>query len=173
MARFQGWRRRHSKKPIEPLLLRSPDGRFGISIPASVLERLLLLCGEALPKETGGILIGRYNDSLDVALVSRATPAPPDSVSGPTWFSRGTRGLSSLLKGLWKERQYYLGEWHFHPQADPTPSPTDEGQLCDISADRNYHCATPLLLIMGGNPKEIWAARAFAFPRAESRVELL
>ncbi len=172
MARLQGWRRRHSTPAVEPLLLRSPDGRFGISIPACVLEGILLLCREAFPKETGGILIGRYNDSLDVALVSRATPPPPDSVGGPTWFSRGTRGLSSLLKGLWKEKQYYLGEWHFHPEADPAPSPTDEGQLCEISVNRNYHCATPLLLIMGGNPQDIWAARAFAFPRTEKRVEL-
>jgi len=172
MARLQGWRRRHSKKPVEQLLLKSPDSRFGISIPGPVLERILSLCYEALPNETGGILIGRYNNSLDVALVSRATPPPSDSARGPTWFSRGTHGLTSLLRGLWKEKQYYLGEWHFHPNADPSPSPIDEGQLCDISADRNYHCATPVLLIMGGNPKEIWAARAFAFPRGESRVEL-
>ena len=172
MARLQGWRRRHSKTPVEPILLRSPDSRFGISIPASVLENILSLCHEALPKETGGILIGRYNDSLDVALVSRATPPPSDSVSGPTWFSRGTRGLGSLLRSLWKEKQYYLGEWHFHPDADPTPSPIDEDQLCDISADRNYHCPAPVLLIMGGNPNEIWASRAFAFPKAEGRVEL-
>jgi len=74
MARLQGWRRRHSTPAVEPLLLRSPDGRFGISIPACVLEGILLLCREAFPKETGGILIGRYNDSLDVALVSSATP---------------------------------------------------------------------------------------------------
>ena len=91
-------------------------------------------------------------------LLFQAPHHPPDSVGGPTWFSRGTQGLSSLLKGRWKEKQYYLGEWHFHPEADPAPSPTDEGQLCEISVNRNYHCATPLLLIMGGNPQDIWAA---------------
>jgi hypothetical protein len=87
-----------------------------------------------------GILVGRYNDELDSALVTRITPAPADSRAGPTWFHRGTRGLRTLLRRLWEEDQYYLGEWHFHPLADPTPSETDRQQMRDIAEDDNYYC---------------------------------
>lgn len=154
-------------------MFKAPSGLFGLSVPVPVVERILGYCTRALPYETGGILIGRYDESLDMALVSEATPAPPDSRARRNWFYRGTQGLSSLLDEAWEGGRYYLGEWHFHPLAGPTPSETDRRQLRDIAGDERYHCAEPLLLIIGGHPGKDWLARSYVFPRGKPASELL
>lgn len=170
---FRALRSGSTRRPAEPLAFKAPSGLFGFSVPAPVVERILGYCARALPNETGGILIGHYSEALDTALVSEATPAPPDSRAGRNWFYRGTRGLLSLLDEAWKDGRYYLGEWHFHPLAGPTPSETDRRQLRDIARDERYHCAEPLLLIVGGHPQRSWLARSYVFPRAEPEIELL
>lgn len=170
---FQAWRSGKTRRPAEPLIFKAPSGLFGLSIPLSVVERILSYCAMALPNETGGILIGRYNEVFDTAMVSEATPAPPDSRAGRNWFYRGIQGLPGLLDEAWKNGFYYLGEWHFHPLAGPTPSDTDRRQLRDIARDEKYHCAEPLLLIVGGHPKKDWLARSYVFPRSERATELL
>lgn len=170
---FRAWRSGRTRRLAEPLNFRAPSGLFGLSVPAPAVERILGYCARALPNETGGILIGRYNASFDTALVSEATPAPPDSRAGRNWFYCGTQGLLSLLDEAWKDGHYYLGEWHFHPLASPTPSETDRRRLRDIAQDERYHCAEPLLLIFGGDPRREWLARSYVFPHAEPASELL
>jgi hypothetical protein len=44
-------------------------------------------------RETGGILIGRYELDGNSAIVTEATIRPEDSRSGGTWFQRGVHGL--------------------------------------------------------------------------------
>ena len=95
--------------------LRSSDGSFCLVIGDAQMTKMRKSCARAHPLETGGILIGRYNEDHDTALVSRVAESPADSKNGPTTFHRGTRGLQGLLKALWPRREYYLGEWHYHP----------------------------------------------------------
>lgn len=155
------------------MIFKAPDGLFGLSIPTPVVRKILGYCARELPNETGGILIGRYNESLNMALVSEATPAPLDSRAGRTWFYRGTQGLSKRLNKAWQDGLYYLGEWHFHPLADSTPSETDRRQLRDIAKNERYHCADPLLLIVGGRPYRNWLASSYVFPRSKPEIKLL
>lgn len=100
-------------------------------------------------KETGGILIGRYDSSGDVAIVSEATSRPRDSKSGWSWFQRGASGLKDLLRKRWGRGDYYLGEWHSHPGAAPDPSGNDIDEMRTISRDPTYHCSKPIMVIVG------------------------
>src|SRR4051812_10740880 len=90
------------------------------------------------PNETGGILIGRYSEDLRIATVTRAETKTSDSISGRTWFIRGRSGLTKLLGQLWGSGQYYLGEWHTHPEGPPVPSTTDDAQLQRIAREAPY-----------------------------------
>lgn len=127
---------------------------------------MLKLCGRSSPRETGGILLGRYSNALDYALVTSITKAPSDSRSGRTWFVRGVRGLQSKIDNMWRRKQgYYLGEWHFHPFGEPSPSGTDSSQMREIARSPQYRCPEPILLIIGGDPPNNWTARAFIFLR--------
>jgi integrative and conjugative element protein (TIGR02256 family) len=151
------------------LELKSRDQRFCLAVGEGQLEYILTLCQQALPNETGGVLIGFYDQSFQMAEVVRATEAPADSRSGPTWFHRGVEGLQSMLDGLWKrQRHYYIGEWHFHPFGSPVPSAVDINQLREIANSTRYNCPEPILFIIGGDPQSAWSARAFVFERGKS-----
>lgn len=126
------------------------------------LERI---CTDAVNKETGGILIGHYSVNLNTALITLITGPPPDSKAGKTWFHRGVKGLWDILQqSLNCSNTYYLGEWHFHPFASPTPSLQDLRQMKQIALDKKYNCPEPVLIILGGEPGH-FNIRSFVFPK--------
>src|SRR5436190_23681590 len=98
----------------------SREGRYALTFDKTHLERVLKTCAAADVMETGGILAGYYNEAHDRAIITGVSRAPADSRGGRTWFNRGIRGLQRWVDRFWfRERRYYLGEWHFHPYAAP------------------------------------------------------
>lgn len=100
-------------------------------------------------KETGGILIGRYEEDGNVAVVTAATERPADSSSGRAWFQRGISGLTAKLRARWVRGEYYLGEWHSHPGGAPDPSSNDVREMRSIAIDTSYKCPKPIMVIAG------------------------
>lgn len=150
----------------------SSDRRFGALLNEEVMSKVRAFCTRANGLETAGILVGIYNKRHDCAVVMDASDAPPDTRRGRTWVHRGVRGLQEWLNRLWNsQRRFYVGEWHFHPDHDPTPSGDDLRQMRLIAAAEDYRCPEPLLLIIGGNALG-WRVRAFVCPRASAEVEL-
>ncbi|QKK07480.1 MAG: Mov34/MPN/PAD-1 family protein [Planctomycetota bacterium] len=147
---------------------RSSDRRFGVRLSQAVVSSMLEQCLRSGKNETGGILVGRYSEDLSLAIVSRACPSPSDTRAGRRWLVRGVSGLATLLADLWgRGREHYLGEWHFHPFAPPTPSGADIQQMKSISRSKQYQCREPVLLIIGGDPKAAWSLHAEVFSREE------
>ena len=132
----------------------SSDGKYKVLLTAASVHSLVARCSEASDTETGGILLGHYNAAHDTAIVSYVSEAPTDSECGTTWFTRGVRGLQRLISKFWREREYYLGEWHFHPNGSATPSGQDIAQMAEIANTPSYHCPEPLLLVVGGKCEE-------------------
>jgi integrative and conjugative element protein (TIGR02256 family) len=145
------------------LLFRSGDRKLGVLVNTADVATLLRICADAADLETGGVLVGRYAADGETAVVTTIGKPPDDSRAGRTWFERGVRGVASWLAELWsrRERTYYLGEWHFHPQAAPTASNDDKRQLLSISRNAAYKCPEPVMLIIGGDPRGDWSARAY------------
>jgi|GEM_PF-1338360 len=141
-----------------------------IALPDTVAARMRTLAGKAYPNETGGILIGRYDDAHQVALVHCASDAPRDSVASPTTFRRGVRGLNALLKRVWRRGFYYLGEWHFHPERFPNASPPDDTQMQAFAEAPQLRCPEPILLIVG--LPEYRNVAAYRYARNLSRLRL-
>lgn len=131
----------------------SKDQRFKVVVSSTVLEQMVYYAKCSKRIETGGILIGAYSADLDCAMVSLASGPPSDSKAGQTWFYRGVKGLDKLLKKCFANAgTYYLGEWHFHPFASPSPSGQDLAQMKIIASDLRYNCPEPIMLILGGDP---------------------
>lgn len=147
---------------------RSADRRYGLIIGNCRLARLCARCATAHPMETGGVLIGRYNAMQDTAIVALASGPPRDSKNERSRFYRGTQGLNALLARLWSRQEYYLGEWHYHPDCVALPSTADVRQMQAIASDGAAHCPEPVLLIIGAGP----IVTAHVFPRDEAAVRL-
>jgi integrative and conjugative element protein (TIGR02256 family) len=153
--------------------LHSINKRFGISLSSSHLDTMLGYCQHQPGVETGGVLVGQYNLTLDMAHVTEVQGPPSDSRHGRTWFYRGTKGLQTWLNHMWQVHQaYYLGEWHYHPNAAPVPSSEDIKQMSAIAWSTAYHCPEPVLLIVGGSPDADWSAGGYVMPRGKTPVNL-
>ena len=150
----------------------SDDGRFGLCIAPRHLGILLSLCSKAGRLETGGILIGRYNKTHDVAIVTWVCGPPEDSRRGRRQFWRGFRGVQRLLTRLWRKQEYYLGEWHYHPGGPARLSALDIEQMKCIAESTEYHCPEPILILVGDTPPLDWEVVAYVFPRGQKLARL-
>lgn len=165
--------RKNTRSDNKYLEFWSKDDAYGLRMSDLNLSKMLEHCENSFPDETGGILIGSYTKSLDCAAVELVTGPPKDSKRGRTWFKRGVQGLRKLLGNYWKRNRFYVGEWHFHPNGEPSPSDTDKNQLKAICKSRDYDCSAPVLVIVGGKLPEDWNIRAFVSPRDGDFQELL
>ncbi len=128
----------------------STDGRFGVRIPGEVVDEICWLCTQSGEHETGGILVGRYSEDLRCAEVTEATGPPPDSRRSRAWLVRGVTGLVERLRNCWnRRREYYLGDWHFHPSGDLAESSVDVSAMVKTSRSRLADCPEPVSIIVG------------------------
>lgn len=130
------------------------NNKITIFFAEDLLSEVKELCKEKGNFETGGILVGMYDLDLQSAIITKVLGPPSDSKYGRTTFVRGTKGVKKTLDSLWKEGQYYLGEWHFHPNALPIASLQDINQMNKIAKNVVYKCPEPLMLIIGQDYKE-------------------
>ncbi|WP_158262277.1 MULTISPECIES: Mov34/MPN/PAD-1 family protein [Pirellulaceae] len=135
---------------------------------------LIRICNQASDKETGGILVGRYSKDLKTAVVSQLTGPPADSQGFLSSFRRGVAGLQSLLDQYWSgsSSTYYLGEWHYHPSHNASPSTVDIAQMKAIANDSNYFCPEPILLIVAKSDSGGFAYSANVFFRSGGYLSL-
>ena len=129
----------------------SSDNSFVVQLPLRTLQDLDRYFARHNETETGGILVGHYSSDSGTANVTKVYPPPRDSVFGRWWFVRGKLGLTAILMRLWnsKNRHYYIGEWHYHPSNNVSPSEIDKEQMISIARSSDYQCKIPILLIIG------------------------
>ncbi len=147
----------------------SSDGRYRVRVACSQLEILLAMCRESGTLETGGLVVGRYNNAHNTAIVTRVWGPPKDSVRRRTSFYRGTHGLQRQLNSLWRTQEYYLGEWHYHPNGTGQPSKRDTRQMITIAKSLEYNTPEPVLIVVGGSE---WEVVAYVFSRNSSPIRL-
>ncbi|MDY3618786.1 Mov34/MPN/PAD-1 family protein [Agathobaculum sp.] len=124
---------------------------FGVILPGEILDEMHEMCIRSGAMETGGILIGHYSSNNNWAIIARATEPPKGSRHFPVKFVRSSATTKKLLDNEWKQGQYYLGEWHYHPNASPKPSKIDYQTIVNLSRDSKLHCPEPVMIVVGGN----------------------
>jgi integrative and conjugative element protein (TIGR02256 family) len=129
----------------------SDDGKICLTLTEPVIKKINHLSTIWSPLETGGILLGYFDDNFRHATVIEASRPPLDSRHGKSFFYRGTKGIKAVLD--WGKSQnprlVYVGEWHSHPGGIAIPSNTDISQLKDFARRNLYGSVTPILLIKG------------------------
>ena len=136
------------------MILCSSDGRLCLNLLPGAIASIQAEAAKQHPTETGGVLLGYYDQNFRLATVTTATPPPADSRHGRTNFERGTMGLNEIL--IWAKEQdppcYYLGEWHTHPASSAKASSVDVRQMNWFAFRCLYGARSPLLLVVGGTP---------------------
>jgi integrative and conjugative element protein (TIGR02256 family) len=112
--------------------------------------------------EAGGILLGRiFPDSGDVHVDCVTTPNPSDQRSRFR-FIRAAQPTQNAIESAWSESQglqNYLGEWHTHPEDDPTPSSLDRRNWSRLARTATYEQAALFFIIVGRTSIRLWEVK--------------
>ena len=118
--------------------------------------------------ETGGLLFGEFDETLEIAWVSNVSGPPSDSLFSPEKFVCGTEGTRELCDG-YEARTHgvvsYLGTWHSHPVSPAAPSETDYAGIGRIFASAPGEGCHQLMLIVGNSSTAQPEIGAYAFER--------
>lgn len=120
---------------------------------AHVRQKIRSQRSEHLPNETGGVLLGYFDQVSQKVFIVDALPAPDDSHEEATGFVRGVAGLEEAVKSandLTANIVGYVGEWHSHPQhCSSDPSRDDIKLLRHLAISLMDEGETALMLIVG------------------------
>ena len=133
-------------------LLKYHCKEFGVKleIEETIIEKMILESRAHYPKEFGGILIGRYSDDLNTAIITDII-IPAEYDNSRSHFVRGNEGIEERLNAEFNKNPsiIYLGEWHTHPNSSPNPSQIDIRTLIALSEANTVLIENPIMLIIG------------------------
>lgn len=155
-------------KEYDDMLFQTIDGKYKFIISEEIIKKAL---SDIKSKKvmTGGIIIGRYSDNLNDAIVSEITSQPIDSKYNKKdkTFYRGTYDTNKFLDFNWQSKKnYYLGEWIYSPKGLDLSEQTIK-TMKEFSADEQMHCPEPILLTLTKNDISV-----HIFPKDEDPKEL-
>ncbi len=142
-----------------PLVFRKYDGgKFKIDkIPLQKIIEYLQVNDEM--KEAGGVLLGRYIiDSNDIVVDDITTPMQND-VRKRFFFLKQKKYHQKIVTESWiksKGTCNYLGEWHTHPEAIPTPSIVDTKEWERLLKSTKFEGESLYFVIAGTEQIRIW-----------------
>lgn len=124
------------------------DKTLNLIIEDDLLDKLSDIGRSHFPNEFGGFLIGSY--STDFKTVHVNDFILPQKYKGfPFSFERYIDGLVESFNKLFKEKQqYYIGEWHTHPNGSTMYSSIDLKAMTEIVECETVQIKNPLLLIL-------------------------
>lgn len=143
---------------IQELLFTLPDGRK-LFVRSTVLKKILPYQQHKPDDlEGGGILIGRILEENDHFIIDDASEPMPQDIRKRTRFTRNPQGHQAYYDTIWKRaggRCFYLGEWHTHPERNPTPSNVDKRDWKRIIQLKHESDAL-FFIIIGTNRVRVW-----------------
>jgi integrative and conjugative element protein (TIGR02256 family) len=124
--------------------------------------------------ETGGMLLGAFDDAADVIYVDRVTGPPPDSFLSATYFQHGRAGTREAVDARHESSRAmtgFVGYWHTHPEGDAAPSPTDEqGMASVVTPDGRRQRALMVIMAGRGGQWDRWVSGEIPEPVVFARV---
>lgn len=132
------------------------DKNLHLDYNQKLITKIENLALKQYPNEFGGLLIGYYSFDLKT-LVLTDILTPEVYKSYKTLFERGASGIKEKLMYLFKlkEKRYYIGEWHSHPDASSMYSRTDLMAMKSIAESESVRILNPILLIVSINDKKM------------------
>lgn len=129
---------------------------LSINIDDKLIDKLVDIGKKYYPKEFGGFLIGNYSHDFKQLNITD-TILPSKFKANKYAFQRDTTGIEKKLKNYFQKipKEYYVGEWHTHPDNLPTLSYTDIIAIDTIINYKDIAIQNPVFLIIGYNNTKV------------------
>ena len=127
------------------------------SAVVAILDRHRQL--EAGAQEAGGMLLGRLILESNDLVIDEATEHTQRDRKGRYFFFRGKYHAQKSVDEVWcgsYSTVNYRGEWHSHPEDDPSPYPTDMNNWFRISRKARYEQDCLVFVIVGRKNLRMW-----------------
>ncbi|HWD37205.1 MAG TPA: ThiF family adenylyltransferase [Fimbriimonas sp.] len=135
--------------------VRQKFGKWTVVTDDGLAEKLAALRNERLPNETGGVLLGSFDQERSIVYIVDALSSPPDSKEWPTLYIRGSKGLSDAVESVRRrthEMLEYIGEWHSHPRGYSTAASSDDLQVFAWLTALMESDGLPAVMMIVGDP---------------------
>ncbi len=141
------------------LLFRRTYGGVAKASPEALSQMLLFRQTEPDSREAGGILLGRHIlGCKDIVIDEVTCPAPADHRLRLS-FHRSQVYHQQVIDERWRISRgtcQYLGEWHTHPEAFPTPSSVDFSDWHRRLRVDRFTGGALLFIIIGTAEVRVW-----------------
>jgi len=115
------------------------------------------------PNEFGGFLIGKYSEDFKTLYLTDYL-LPKKYKGFPFLFERYIDGLVSVFKNIFREKkEYYIGEWHTHPNGSTMFSQTDLNAMNQSVECDSVKIKNPVLLIISVTDDKIISHRFYYY----------
>jgi integrative and conjugative element protein (TIGR02256 family) len=122
----------------------------------SVLEEITADVNQWYPKETGGILIGYWNENQ--AVITKMINCGPQAIHKENSFIPDHQYQVIEIEKLYQcsgRTEVYLGDWHSHPGSNSYMSWRDQKTLKKIAYFKDSRLQSPMMMIIGTSPPEL------------------
>lgn len=149
------------KKPDQHVEFRFVSKRFGTAICFSpeVVEHFATHRQQGKVKtEIGGQLFARFEHG-EVRVIRATGPNATDK-RGWTWFKPDLRKQNVEIQQLFQKGLHFIGDWHTHPEREPTPSSWDTDSMKDCFKKSRHQLKAFLMVIVGRAdfPSGLWVS---------------
>ena len=136
--------------------IRLPNGKV-----VDVLDSLLKEIGKWIQDdktkpESGGFIVGYQHERTGNVSLEAASPPYDEDEKGRIHF--GIKDLQHFLflEKAKRNRSYYMGVWHTHPQANPHPSAIDWEDWYETLRQDKTGCQFIFFIIAGTKTWRMW-----------------
>lgn len=123
-------------------------------IAERALSTIALEAHHRVPLETGGLLFG-YESTDHEVVITHALGPGPNALHGPEEFVPDYERDRGSAIAWWEDTEgaeYYLGDWHSHPDSGPYLSERDREVLELIAHDPGSQLSCSLMVVVGLKP---------------------
>jgi proteasome lid subunit RPN8/RPN11 len=138
--------------------------RITISITTEVIGKINIIAKDALPKESGGLLLGWWDKNM--IIISNAVEVNDPGATVSSWMRQEVPSqavLDNTIKNSKDGALGYVGDWHSHT-AVSSASSQDINSL--HRASQQYRHPLALIVWMPNNQLEFYVAKNGAMRRA-------
>ena len=108
--------------------------------------------------EVGGQLFAEFEG--DLVKILRATGPNAEDKRSWTSFLPSPKRQNAEIKDLFRQRLYFVGDWHTHPEDVPTPSALDLNSMQDCFRRSQHELKAFVMVIVGRAPfpRGLWVS---------------
>lgn len=103
--------------------------------------------------EAGGVLLARFE--LPNVIIEEVTAPSLKDRRSRLAFVADQASRRRAVSRAYKKGLHFIGEWHTHPQADPTPSACDLRSMNDLFVKSLHELNLLVMVIVGARTPEL------------------